>query len=87
MYQYTFAGNPNWSKFYVGGAEIQEYLKDVAHRYDVEKYVKLEHFFQRADWDERSRKWVITLKDLRNDKVRKRYRLSLYAYICFMFFL
>ncbi|RSL94534.1 hypothetical protein CDV31_014277 [Fusarium ambrosium] len=67
VYQYSFAGNPNWSKFYAGGAEIQQYLKDVAWRYDVEKYVRLQHHFEKADWDEVTQKWTITVKDLRNN--------------------
>lgn len=69
VYQYSFAGNPNWTKFYAGGAEIQEYLKDIAWKYDVEKYVRLEHLFLKADWDEKTQKWTVTVKDLRNNKV------------------
>lgn len=69
VYQYSFAGNPNWSKFYSGGAEIHQYLKDVAWRYDVERYVRLRHLFQKADWDETTQKWVVTIKNLENDKV------------------
>lgn len=71
MYQYSFAGNPNWSKFYAGGAEIQQYLKDVAWRYDVEKYVRLDHLFERAGWDETAQKWTVSVKDLKSNKVRR----------------
>lgn len=69
MYQYSFVGNPNWSKFYAGGAEIQQYLKDVAWRYDVEKYVRLRHLFQRADWNETAQKWTVMVQDLKTGKV------------------
>ncbi|KAF4999687.1 hypothetical protein FDECE_11441 [Fusarium decemcellulare] len=69
VYQYSFAGNPNWTKFYAGGAEIQKYLKDVAWRYDVERYVRLQHRFEKADWDEAAQKWVVTVTDLKNNTV------------------
>ncbi|KAI8717009.1 hypothetical protein NCS52_00996100 [Fusarium sp. LHS14.1] len=67
VYQYSFAGNPNWSKFYAGGAEIQQYLKDIAWRYDVERYVRLRHHFEKADWNETTQKWTVTVKDLKNN--------------------
>lgn len=72
VYQYSFAGNPNWSKFYSGGAEIQQYLKDIAWRYDVEKYVRLNHLFQKADWEEEAQKWVVSVKDLSSNTVSLR---------------
>lgn len=75
VYQYTFAGNPNWSKFYAGGEEIQNYLKDVAWRYDVEKYVRLQHLFEKADWDEAAQKWTVTVKNLETGKVSGRARI------------
>ncbi|KAF9891223.1 hypothetical protein FE257_004787 [Aspergillus nanangensis] len=69
-YQYTFAGNPEWSKFYAEGAEIHGYLKDVAWKYQVEKYVQLEHFFQGAEWNETTQKWSIIVKNLRTNEVK-----------------
>lgn len=67
--QLSFASNPRWSRYYAPGGEIFEYLKDVAHKYDVEKYVRFRHFFQRAEWKEEEQKWHITLKDLVNETV------------------
>ncbi|KAG7423143.1 FAD-binding monooxygenase moxY [Fusarium oxysporum f. sp. raphani] len=67
-YQYTFAANPNWSKFYSGGAEIHNYLKDVAWRYDVQRYVKLQHLFQGANWDESEKKWKVRVRNLETDQ-------------------
>lgn len=62
--QFTFASNPYWSRLYAPGPEIQEYLKDVAYKYDVENYVRLQHLFQKADWNEKSQQWTIKLKNL-----------------------
>ena len=69
VYQFTFESNPNWSRFYAKGGEIQEYLKDVAWKYDVEKYVRFRHYFQRAEWDESIQQWRIELTDLNTNKV------------------
>ena len=69
-YQYTFAANPNWSKFYSGGKEIHEYLKDVVWRYDVAKYVKFRHRFQGATWDNENQQWVFEIMDLASGQVR-----------------
>ncbi|KAK5044672.1 hypothetical protein LTR84_010564 [Exophiala bonariae] len=69
-YQFNFANNPNWSRFYAEGGEIHEYLKDVAWKYDVEKYVRFRHRFESAEWNETDHKWIITLKDLETQQVK-----------------
>lgn len=69
-YQYTFAPNPNWSMFYSGGAEIHEYLKDVAWRYDVAKYVKFQHVFQGATWNDATHQWNMKILDAQSGMVR-----------------
>jgi cation diffusion facilitator CzcD-associated flavoprotein CzcO len=68
-YQFTFASNPQWSRFYAKGGEIHSYLKDVAWKYDVEKYVRFRHLFQKADWDEQNQKWHVTVKNLETGEV------------------
>jgi cation diffusion facilitator CzcD-associated flavoprotein CzcO len=40
FYSYSFAPNPNWSRRYAPGAEIQAYIEDVMRRYDVEKRIR-----------------------------------------------
>lgn len=69
MYQLTFESNPNWSRFYAPGGEIQEYLKDVAWKYDVEKYVRFRHRFDRAEWDEKTQQWRLELTNLATNEV------------------
>ncbi|VUC34755.1 unnamed protein product [Clonostachys rosea] len=64
-YQYTFAGNPNWSKFYSSGGEILSYLKGTAWRYDVQKYVHFQHFFKGATWNEDTSKWAIKIQNMK----------------------
>ncbi|HTZ07432.1 MAG TPA: NAD(P)/FAD-dependent oxidoreductase, partial [Acidimicrobiales bacterium] len=40
LYSYSFALNPDWTRTYATGAEIQAYLEDVARRYDVLRLVR-----------------------------------------------
>jgi cation diffusion facilitator CzcD-associated flavoprotein CzcO len=69
VYQFTFASNSEWSRFYATGAEIQEYLKDIAWKYNVEKDVRLRHYFEKAEWNEQTQQWHITLTNLATNKV------------------
>ena len=39
LYSYSFAPNPEWSHRFSPGSEIQAYLKDVAHRFDVDRSI------------------------------------------------
>ncbi|OCK74476.1 FAD/NAD(P)-binding domain-containing protein [Lepidopterella palustris CBS 459.81] len=72
-YQYTFASNPNWSRFYPPGREFEEYLKTVAKTYDVYKYTKFNHFFQTARWLSDIGQWEVTVLRLEDNTVIKDY--------------
>ncbi|VUC32890.1 unnamed protein product [Clonostachys rosea] len=65
-YQYTFAGNPNWSKFYSSGAEILAYLQGTAWRYDVQKYARFQHLFKGATWNDSTHKWTVKIHNLKS---------------------
>ncbi|OAL30493.1 hypothetical protein AYO20_08712 [Fonsecaea nubica] len=67
-YQFTFANNLNWSSFYAAGPEIHRYLKNVARRYDVERYVKLRHLFLGAQWQAADGKWEVEIEDLESGR-------------------
>ncbi|KAF2094220.1 FAD/NAD(P)-binding domain-containing protein [Rhizodiscina lignyota] len=60
-YQFTWARNPNWSRFYSPSEEIWRYFKDVATKFDLEKYVKLNTTVESATWDEEAGLWRVTL--------------------------
>jgi len=72
-YQYTFASNPNWSRFYPPGKEFEEYLKDVAKKYEVYKYVKFGHKFQSAKWHADIGQWEVNVLNLADGKVTTDY--------------
>lgn len=64
VYQYTFASNPNWSRFYPPGPEFEDYLRAVARKYNVYQKTKFGHRFQSAKWHEDLGQWeVIVLRE------------------------
>lgn len=69
VYQYTFASNPNWSRFYPPGPEFQEYLKSVAEKYEVYKKTKFGHRFQSAKWHEDLGQWEVVVLRLSDNTV------------------
>ncbi|KAK5989781.1 FAD-binding monooxygenase moxY [Cladobotryum mycophilum] len=60
-YQFSWARNPSWSRYYSPGNEIWQYFKDVATKYNLERYVKLSHRVQSAKWDEDKGVWKLTI--------------------------
>lgn len=52
VYTYPFEPNPNWSKFYAGSAEIQQYFVNFAQKYELNQYIHLNHTIRSAQWIE-----------------------------------
>ncbi|SCO55607.1 related to monooxigenase [Fusarium fujikuroi] len=62
-YQYSFAPNPSWSKFYASSDEIQGYLKGVAKHFDLERYITFNTKVVSARWSESDSTWTVELED------------------------
>ncbi|OAQ63671.1 monooxygenase [Pochonia chlamydosporia 170] len=60
-YQFTWARNPNWSSYYSSSKEIWQYFKDVATKYDLEKYVQFNTTVESASWEEATGHWSLKL--------------------------
>lgn len=61
-YQYPFAPNPQWSKYYSPAEEIQVYYEKFAtERGYLEKYIHVRHRVDSAVWDETASEWVLTI--------------------------
>lgn len=65
LYRYSFAPNPEWSQVFAPGEEIQSYLEDVAHRFDVEKYLCFDTEIARLE--RRDGRWHMQTTDGRVD--------------------
>ncbi|KAF5597823.1 sterigmatocystin biosynthesis monooxygenase stcW [Fusarium pseudocircinatum] len=60
-YQYSFAPNPSWSKFYASSDEIQGYLKGVTRHFDLERYISFNTKVVSARWSESDSIWTVQL--------------------------
>jgi cation diffusion facilitator CzcD-associated flavoprotein CzcO len=59
LYEFSFAPNPNWSRRYAPGGEIQAYLEDVARRDGVLDRIRTGVEVKRARWDASGAQWVL----------------------------
>ncbi|HEX9095782.1 MAG TPA: NAD(P)/FAD-dependent oxidoreductase [Candidatus Dormibacteraeota bacterium] len=59
LYSYSFAPSPNWSRTYAPQAEIWEYLRACAERFDLGRHIRYEHEVQAACWDDAAARWRI----------------------------
>src|SRR5580692_7151109 len=51
LYSFSFAPNPDWSQTYPSQPEVQAYLRGVAERYGLDRYLRLRHEVTDARWD------------------------------------
>ncbi|RAL07034.1 flavin-containing monooxygenase [Aspergillus homomorphus CBS 101889] len=69
VYQSGFAPNTQWKEEFAQGTEIRQYWQDIARRYEVYKYLRLQRKVLRAEWQPNEAQWKVTIQDLRNDKI------------------
>jgi cation diffusion facilitator CzcD-associated flavoprotein CzcO len=60
-YSYSFALNPDWTRHFSPGAEIQSYFEHVARQYEVTSLIRFNSEIERADW--RDGQWHLRTKD------------------------
>ena len=60
-YSYSFEPNPDWSRYYSPGGEIQRYFEGVADRYGMHSYISFGKEVERADFVDG--KWQIRMRD------------------------
>jgi cation diffusion facilitator CzcD-associated flavoprotein CzcO len=59
LYSYSFAPSPTWSRTYAPQAEIWDYLRVCAERFDLGRYLRYEHEVKSATWDDAAARWRI----------------------------
>lgn len=67
-YQFTFENYTQWPEFYSSGQDIQSYIKRVADKYGVDRYVKLNHEIIAATWLPDISKWSVTVHNNKEDR-------------------
>jgi cation diffusion facilitator CzcD-associated flavoprotein CzcO len=63
LYSYSFAPNPEWSRFFAGQAEIRKYLEEIAARYDVPRKIRFGVEVKRAEWQPAVARWRVETSD------------------------
>ncbi len=59
LYSFSFALNPNWSKSYSPGREINDYIRATAKKFGLLQFVRFNTAVEHAEWDEASNLWRI----------------------------
>jgi cation diffusion facilitator CzcD-associated flavoprotein CzcO len=59
LYSYSFAPNPDWTRFFAEGPEIHRYVLDIVERYGVARRASLGTEVLEARWDPTGRAWDI----------------------------
>ena len=59
---FPFDPNPDWSRFYSSGAEIQQYILRIARKWNLDRDVKLDHWVKEARWMGDRGQWRVTVE-------------------------
>jgi cation diffusion facilitator CzcD-associated flavoprotein CzcO len=59
LYSYSFAPNPDWTRFYPLQEEIRAYLQRCTGRFGVMPYIRFGAALEGAAWDERTSAWQL----------------------------
>ncbi|CAI7663108.1 unnamed protein product [Penicillium viridicatum] len=60
-YVLPFEPNPNWSKCYVGGGEIEKYIVDTVDKYELKDPIVFDTKLVKSIWNEERGKWALEL--------------------------
>lgn len=73
-YSYSFEQNPNWSRVFAPGRELQNYTERVAAKYGVYPHIRFGVSVRRAEFDAGSHIWRISMEG--GDVVTARHLIS-----------
>jgi cyclohexanone monooxygenase len=59
LYSYSFAPNPDWTRFFAEGPEIQRYVLGIVERYGVARHASVGTEVLEARWDATGQVWDI----------------------------
>jgi cation diffusion facilitator CzcD-associated flavoprotein CzcO len=62
LYSYSFEQNPDWTREYPGQEEILDYLRKVAQKYGLYKYIRFNTSVEEARWDDETRRWNVDVR-------------------------
>ena len=59
LYSFSFAPNPDWTRFFPLQEEIWDYLRRCAREYGIEPHLHLETELDDAGWDDETARWTL----------------------------
>ena len=62
FYQYSFAPNHGWSRYFSPRDEIWKYLEDCADRFDIRRHVRFHTEVTAAQWMEAKKLWQVQVR-------------------------
>lgn len=62
IYAFPFDPNPDWSRFYSSGEEIQAYIQNTVKKWNLDRDLQLNTKVVGAHWDEVTGKWMLTVE-------------------------
>jgi cation diffusion facilitator CzcD-associated flavoprotein CzcO len=63
MYSFSYELNPDWSRMFAPQAEIWDYLRRCADKYDLRRHIRYGSAVEALEWDDEDRHWRISLSD------------------------
>lgn len=63
LYSFSFEPNPNWSRVFATQAEIHNYLRHCADKYQLRPHIRFGAEVAQASYDEYRALWTVTLSD------------------------
>ena len=62
MYSFSFEQNPGWSRAYSPQPEIWRYMREVAAKYDLQRFIRFGQEMTGARWDADERRWHVSTR-------------------------
>ncbi|MCR6490801.1 NAD(P)/FAD-dependent oxidoreductase [Amycolatopsis sp. OK19-0408] len=62
MYSFSFEQNPDWSRAYSPQPEIWQYMRDVADKHDLRRFVRFGQEMTGARWDADENRWHVATR-------------------------
>lgn len=62
LYSFSFEQNPNWTRMFAQGDEIQSYLLDVVEKWNLRPHIKFNSMIEHAQYDEVNKLWRVGVK-------------------------
>lgn len=63
MQAFPFDPNPEWTRFYSSGAEIEQYIVDTTKKWNLDRDIQFDTKVVGAFWDEERGQWKVTVNN------------------------